>query len=72
MWNINGVKDKFSLDDTNNIFKRFDIIIIAETHFKIRVRCPVKFHLIGKSKCVESRKARGGVAVYKIIFLNLI
>ena len=42
-----------------------DIIVITETHFGVRTRCPELFEIICRSKPLESKKPRGGVAIYK-------
>ena len=41
-----------------------DIIVLTETHFKIRHKTPQKYFLVAKSKTEYKNKARGGVAVY--------
>ena len=41
-----------------------DIIVLTETHFKIRHKSPQKYLLVAKSKTEYKSKARGGVAVY--------
>ena len=64
-WNINGAKNKFEVADVVELFDTFDIVIIGETHFNIRIKCPEKFYLVGKSKPLFSKKPRGGIAVYK-------
>ena len=64
-WNRNGVKNKFLAKDVNGIFNNKDIIIISETHFNIRSKCPNGFFLVGRSQNIKSTKPRGGVAVYK-------
>ena len=48
------------MNDATELFVKFDIVIIGESHFKIRIKCP-----IGKSKTKLSKKGRGGVAVYR-------
>ena len=65
-WNVNGIGRKFENDHVNKLFDRAnaDIIILTETHFKIRHKTPVKYFLVAKSKTVYKNKARGGVAVY--------
>ena len=40
-------------------------MILSETHFNIRTKCPEGFYTVGRSKEVVSSKPRGGVAVYK-------
>ena len=51
--------------DVTNLFKNEDIVIICETHFGIRTKCPECFILIGRSNVIKSKKPRGDVAVYK-------
>ena len=70
-WNINGVKNKFLSENVKNILNQNDIVILSETHFNIRTKCPEGFYLVGRSKSTESKKSRGGVAVYKNISSNL-
>ena len=48
-----------------NVLSKFDVIIIQETHFGVRVRCPKDFLFISRSQRVKSKVPRGGVAVYK-------
>ena len=65
VWNINGVQNKFLSNDAYKLFIDKEILIIVETHFGIRTKCPRNFVLIARSKIRESKKARGGVALYK-------
>ena len=46
-------------------------MILSETHFNIRTKCPEGFYIVGRSKASESTKARGGVAVFKNLSSNL-
>ena len=46
-------------------FNNRELLIICETHFGIRHKCPENFVLIGKSKPHYVKKLRGGVAIYK-------
>lgn len=64
-WNINGVRNKFLSDDTVNLFEQCEILIIVESHFNVRSKCPDNFSLIGRSKATASKSPRGGVALYK-------
>ena len=65
-WNLNGVKNKYLNEEVCNVFRKSDvIIIIPETHFGVRVRCPKDFLFISRSQRVKSKVPRGGVAVYK-------
>ena len=66
-WNINGVKQKFANTEVVDVFRDHDILIVTESHFDIRVTCPDGFMLCGRSKVVEAKKPRGGVAVYRNI-----
>ena len=65
------MKKKFLFENTKNILSHNDIVIISETHFNIRTKCPEGFYLAGRSKASESDKARGGVAVFKNILCNM-
>ena len=69
-WNINGVKQKFENVETQYLFKQHDIIIIVETHFVVRHKCPEGFKLIARSTPIKGAK-RGGVAIYKRPTLDL-
>ena len=64
-WNINGVKNKFLSENVKNILSKNDIVILSETHFNIRTKCPEGFYVVGRSKAADSPKPRGGVVVYK-------
>ena len=70
-WNINGVENKFSSEFVAKLIEDIDILIINETHFNIRSKCPEKFYLIGKSKPIQANKARGGVAIYRSFACNV-
>jgi len=52
-WNLNGVKNKFMLNDVKNLFARRDIVVITETHFNIRSKCPENFLLVVRSHSIE-------------------
>ena len=43
----------------------YDVIIIVETHFGTRLKCPENFVCIGRSDPIPSKRPRGGVAVFK-------
>ena len=45
--------------------KKFDIVLINETHFNERIKCPDGFIFEGRSEKIESKTPRGGVAVFK-------
>ena len=61
------MKTKFSSQDVNNLLNNKDIVILSETHFNIRTKCPNGFFIVGRSKPSDSIQSRGGVAVYKNI-----
>ena len=63
-WNINGVTNKFENNEVKNLFMSHDVVVVMETHFLKRYKCPENFEFIGKSKPVNDVR-RGGVAVYK-------
>ena len=65
------MKNKFTEDDVIKLFKKIDILIINETHFNQRIKCPPNFLYVGRSAKVESKSPRGGVAIYKNIELTL-
>ena len=52
-------------DNVFKIIKNFDLVIINETHFGTRSRCPKDFILIGRSQPSVSKVPRGGVAIFK-------
>ena len=66
---MNGVKDKFSSEAIQQFLSHInaDVLIITETHFKVRAKCPTGYFLVAKSKTIykPQSKGRGGVAVYK-------
>ena len=62
---MNGVKNKLQNDDVKTMMKRYDVLILSETHFAQRIKCPDDFTFISRSDEVLSKKPRGGVAVYK-------
>ena len=66
MWNINGAGNKLDRDNVIELFGNIDadIIILTETHFKIRHKSPQKYFLVAKSKTEYKNKGRGGVAIY--------
>ena len=65
---MNGVKDKYEAEDVKLLFNKHDLLVVMETHFRKRHKCPEYFELIGRSPCHESR---GGVAIYKKKTLDL-
>ena len=46
------------------MFSHYDIVI-NETHFGARLKCPDEFICTGRSDIISSKRPRGGVAVYK-------
>ena len=70
-WNINGVKNKFMSEVTTDVIQNSDILVITETHFNVRTKCPTNFVLLDRSPPTESKKPRGGVAIYKKIHCAL-
>ena len=62
-WNIDGVNNKYDNKDVQKLFKSHDLIVIMETHFVKRHKCPENFILIGKSENLNNAR-RGGVAAY--------
>ena len=52
-------------DEVKNMIKNYDVVIIQETHFNERIRCPDGFTFEGRSLKVPSKSPRGGVAIYK-------
>lgn len=71
--NINGVKQKYDVDDVKRLFSKCDILVIMETHFLVRHKCPKKFELIGKSVLMmkANNVCSGRVAVYKSCSLDI-
>ena len=45
--------------------KKIDIVLINETHFNERIKCPDGFVFEGRSVKVESKTPRGGVAMFR-------
>ena len=70
-WNLNGVKNKFMSAITNEVFQASDILIINETHFNKRTKCPSNYILVESSPPKESKRPRGGVAIYKRVHCSL-
>ena len=62
---MNGVKNKFTNDDVHKFLAEYDVLCISESHFGIRSKCPQDFTLVARSKKVESKSPRGGVAVFR-------
>ena len=70
-WNLNGVKNKFMSMITNEVIQVADVLIISETHFNKRTKCPNNYVLVENSPPTESKRPRGGVAIYKRIHCSL-
>ena len=68
---MNGVKEKFKNEEVQTLFSTYDVLIIMETHFKVRHKCPQEFELVGKSVPFCEKTGRGGVAVYAKKVLKL-
>ena len=64
-WNLNGVRNKFMTNKIKDLLGDKDMLVILETHFNIRSKCPDGFTLIARSMTIDSKKDRGGVAIYK-------
>ena len=71
---MNGVKEKFKNDDVRLLFSECDVIVIMETHFNVRHKCPEGFELVEKSVPMCTKTGRGGVAVYakKVLQLSFV
>ena len=63
-WNINGVKEKFHQKEVMDLFNSCDILLLNETHFNIRAKCPDGFVVTARSIPSGTKAYRGGVAVY--------
>ena len=70
-WNLNGVKNKFMSAITKEVIQDSDVLIINETHFNKRTKCPDNYILVENSPPTESKRPRGGVAIYKRIYCPL-
>ena len=57
------MNNKYDNKDVQNLFESHDLIVIMETHFVKRQKCPENFTLIAKSENLNNAR-RGGVAVY--------
>ena len=69
---MNGIKNKFSSESVLKIFEKFTLLIINETHFGVRSKCPAGLLLIGRSRKIQSKSPRGGVAIYKSLLYPLL
>ena len=61
---MNGVKEKFKNDEVQSMFAAHDILVVMETHFNVRHKCPDYFSLVGRSAKFGGNTGRGGVAIY--------
>ena len=60
-WNINGVQNKYLAQDVIELFDNMDLIVIMETKFNIRTKCPDGFFLVARSRTSETvNSTRGG------------
>ena len=58
------MKNKF--ENLANIFQDHELLVIIETHFKIRYKCPDGFRSVGRSTPLNlHEKGRGGVIIYQ-------
>ena len=65
-YNLNGVLNKFEEENLANYLRKFDLLVITETHFKIRYKSPGGFNCISRSEPLNiCQKGRGGVIIYK-------
>ena len=65
-WNMNGVKNKFLSNEVKELLNGNDIVVIVETKFNVRHKCPDGYLLIARSKVDNSWiRPRGGVAIFK-------
>ena len=51
-------------NDVQTLFSSYDVLVIMETHFKVRHKCPDDFCLVDRSADRSAKTGRGGVAVY--------
>ena len=58
------MKEKFNDEIVKKLFDDFTLLVISETHFLKRHKCPENFKLVGRSVPIGGRVGRGGVAVY--------
>ena len=63
-WNMNGVKEKFKNDEVQSMLSAHDILVVMETHFNVRHKCPDEFSFVGRSAKFGGDTGRGGVAIY--------
>ena len=59
VWNLNGIQNKFLSNDVYKLLDEKEVIIIIETHFGIRSKCPQNFSLVARSQPRESKKITG-------------
>ena len=68
---MNGIKNKFESKDVEQLIDDKDILVVTESHFGVRHKTPNNFIFIGRSKHIPTKKARGGVVVYKNSFSEI-
>ena len=61
------MKQKFTQTDVKDLFTECEILVINESKFNIRAKCPNGFIIIGRSCPSGSSIPRGGVIVYRKI-----
>ena len=61
---MNGVKEKFKNDEVQSMFAAHEILVVMETHFNVRHKCPDCFSLVARSAKFGGITGRGGVAIY--------
>ena len=54
VWNLNGIHIKFLSNDVCKFIDENEVLIITETHFGVRSKCPQNFLLIARSLPRES------------------
>ena len=64
------MKEKFDNENVKNLFQKYDLIVMMETHFNKRHKCPIKFILMGRSP-TPNKTHREGVTVYTKNTLNV-
>ena len=64
---MNGVGNKFNNNNVRDILIKdnYDIVVVVETHFNVRIKCPPNYYFVGKSKYENTPKPQGGMAVYQ-------
>ena len=54
-WNINYVKNKFMAKDVRELFQNKDLVIIMETQFNVKTKCPDGVFVVARSRFVDSK-----------------